>query len=128
MKISDFLINNNVGSVLEKDIIVSDRFTDEKGKILPFKIRNISSRELADINRLVGENKYLADAHIVAKCCLEPNFKSVELQNHYGIMNDSELVEKVLLVGEINKLSTAILKLSGYGKSFDELTEEAKKH
>ncbi len=128
MKISDFLINNNVGSVLEKDIIVSDRFTDEKGKNLPFKIRNISSRELADINRLVGENKYLADAHIVAKCCLEPNFKSVELQNHYGIMNDSELVEKVLLVGEINKLSTAILKLSGYGKSFDELTEEAKKH
>ena len=128
MKISDFLINNNVGSVLEKDIIVSDRFTDEKGKILPFKIRNISSRELADINRLVGENKYLADAHIVAKCCIEPNFKSVELQNHYGIMNDSELVEKVLLVGEINKLSTAILKLSGYGKSFDELTEEAKKH
>ena len=128
MKISDFLINNNVGSVLEKDIIVSDRFTDEDGKILPFKIRNISSRELADINRLVGENKYLADAHIVARCCLEPNFKSVELQNHYKIMNDSELVEKVLLVGEINKLSTAILKLSGYGKSFDELAEEAKKH
>ena len=128
MKISDFIINNNIASVLEKEVIISDRFVDEEGNILPFKIRNISSKELADIHRLIGENKHLADAHIVAKCCIEPNFKSVELQNHFNLLNDVDLIEKVLLVGEINKLSIAILKLSGYDKSFEGLVQEAKKH
>ena len=128
MKISDFLINNNVGNVLEKDIIVSDRFKDEDGKFLPFKIRNITADEIDDINRLVGDNKSLADIHVVANCCVEPNFKSVELQNHYGVTSASDLVKKVLLVGEVNTLSVEVLRLSGYGTPFDDLIEYAKKH
>lgn len=128
MKINDFIIKDNINSVLEKEVIVSDRFKDEEGNIFPFKIKNISSKELNDIHRLIGEHKYLADAHIVAKCCIEPNFKSVELQNHLNLLSDVEAVEKVLLAGEINQLSQEILKLSGYGKSFEGLVQEAKKH
>ena len=128
MKISDFLINNNVGNILEKEVIISDRFVDDEGNYIPFKIRNITPQEMTDISRLVGENKVLADVYIVANCCVEPNFKSVELQNHYKTTSAPELVEKILLSGEINTLSGKILRLSGYGKDFEQLIKEAKKH
>lgn len=127
MQISDFLVKNNVGNVLEKEVIVSDRFVDEEGNHIPFKIRNISPEELADIERLAKGNDTLANAHLVASCCIEPNFKEIELQNHYGVRSAVNLVDKVLLAGEIQNLSTSILKLSGYGKSFDILVENAKK-
>ena len=127
MQISDFLVKNNVGNVLEKEVIVSDRFVDEEGNHIPFKIRNISPEELADIERLAKGNDALASSHLVASCCIEPNFKEIELQNHYGVRRDVNLVDKVLLAGEIQNLATSILKLSGYGKSFDILVENAKK-
>lgn len=127
MKISDFLVKNNVGNVLEKEVIVSDRFVDEEGNHIPFKIRNISPEELADIERLAKGNDTLANSHLVASCCIEPNFKEIDLQNHYGVRSAVNLVDKVLLAGEIQNLATSILKLSGYGKSFDILVENAKK-
>ena len=127
MQISDFLVKNNVGNVLEKEVIVSDRFVDEEDNHIPFKIRNISPEELADIERLAKGNDALASSHLVASCCIEPNFKEIELQNHYGVRSAVNLVDKVLLAGEIQNLSTSILKLSGYGKSFDMLVQDAKK-
>ena len=69
----------------------------------------------------------LANSHFVAKCCVEPNFNSVELQNHYGTQDSVKLVEKILLVGEIVNLADKILVLSGYGQNFDEFVKEAKK-
>lgn len=127
MKINDFLIENNVNSNVQKDVIVSNRFKDEDGNIIPFKIKNVTTEEYSDIVRLVGNNKMLANSHLVAKCCVEPNFNSIELQNHYGTQDSAKLVEKILLVGEIVNLADKILVLSGYGQSFDELVEEAKK-
>lgn len=128
MKISDFLINNNVGNILEKEVIISDRFVDDEGNYIPFKIRNIKQEEMVDINRLIGGDKYLADIYVVANCCIEPNFNSIELQNHYGVTSGNELVSKILLAGEINTISSEILKLSGYGKDFEQLIKEGKKH
>ena len=128
MKISDFLINNNLGNVLEKEVIISDRFVDDEGNYIPFKIRNIKQEEMVDINRLIGGDKYLADIYVVSNCCIEPNFNSIELQNHYGVTSGNELVSKILLAGEINTISSEILKLSGYGKDFEQLIKEGKKH
>lgn len=127
MKISDFLIENNIGNNLEKEIIVSNRFADENGNFIPFKVRSIDSIELKDIKRLSRNDEMLIDIHLVANACVEPNFNSVELQNHYGVKNAFDLVQKVLLPGEINILSMQILKLSGYGMPFEKILEEAKK-
>ncbi len=127
MNINDFLIENNINSNVQKEVIASNRFKDEDDNIIPFKIRNVTTEEYSDIVRLVGNNKMLANSHLVAKCCVEPNFNSIELQNHYGTQDSAKLVEKILLVGEIVNLADKILVLSGYGQSFDELVEEAKK-
>lgn len=127
MNINDFLIKNNVNSNVEKKVIVSNRFKNENGDIIPFKIRNVTTAEYSDILRLVGSNQMLGNVHLVARCCIEPNFNSVELQNHYRVKSGAESVEKVLLVGEIVNLADKILKLSGYGKNFDEFVQEAKK-
>ncbi|MBS5794852.1 MAG: hypothetical protein KIC92_08915 [Clostridiales bacterium] len=126
MKISDFLINNNVGNVLEKEVIVSDRFVDEGGNHIPFKIRNISPEELADIERRTN-NSVERFIGYIEQGCIEPNFKNIELQNHYGVKNGGLLINKVLLAGEIDILATEILKLSGFFKTFDELVQDAKK-
>lgn len=127
MKISDFLINNNVGNQIEKEVIVSDRFKDENGDLIPFKIKSISADEISDIERRTNSS---VDRFVyyIEQGCIEPNFKNIELQNHYSLKSGFDLIKKVLLAGEIDKLATEILKLSGYFKNFDELLDEAKKH
>ncbi len=127
MNINDFLLNNNVTNEIEKEVFVSDRFKDDNENHLPFKIRNITSNEVAEMGRLSSVQSINEDVYVVAKCCVAPNFKSVELQKHYNVNGDVELVRNILLPGEIANLSKEILKISGFGVPFDKLVKDAKK-
>lgn len=46
----------------------------------------------------------------------EPNLKSKELREKYGVATPKELVKNLLLSGEITKLYNVISDLSGYGE------------
>ena len=45
---------------------------------------------------------------------VDPDFKNTALQEKYGAATPAELVEKLLLPGEIEDLAREIEKLSGY--------------
>lgn len=47
---------------------------------------------------------------------VEPNLKSQELLKHYGVPTPKELVQTLLLAGEITMLFNEINNLSGFGK------------
>lgn len=51
---------------------------------------------------------------IIAEACVDPTFTDKELQNKYGASDAGDCVNKALLAGEIIKLNSKILDLSGF--------------
>lgn len=48
---------------------------------------------------------------------IDPSFKNKELMQHYNVPTPAELVNKVLLPGEIVKLFNIITEISGFGEN-----------
>lgn len=51
---------------------------------------------------------------VVAEACIEPDFSNPELLDHYQAESPADCTQKALLAGEIVKLSTEIMALSGF--------------
>lgn len=70
-------------------------------------------------------NESEASLLVIAKAVVSPDFNDASLKTHYGVQTVGECIKKALLPGEIVKLETEILTLSGFGDLDDEV-EEAK--
>ena len=64
--------------------------------------------------------------NIVTETVVYPNLRDKELQDSYGVMDPSELLNRMLNSSEFNKLLEKCLEINGLNKSFDELKNEAK--
>ena len=109
-----------------KEVIVSDRFRDENGDPVPFKIRPLTqeendaiikrSKRTRTVNGVVQE--YLDNTafsrSMVLAATVEPNFAEKELCDHYGVVDPSLVPGKMLLSGEYARLMQEITKLSGF--------------
>lgn len=51
---------------------------------------------------------------VVAEACIEPDFSNSELMDHYKAESPADCTQKALLAGEIVKLSSEIMELSGF--------------
>jgi hypothetical protein len=125
-----------------EDVIISDRFTDEDGKVQPFKIRIISqeineslhnqaSRPIKKNGVVIGSQtdstKY-GNLLIVA-CVVYPNFKDSELCDYYKTKDPLDVPRRMLTAGEFNKLVKAVNRINGFDVGDDQaetLEEEAK--
>ncbi len=127
--ILDLLIENSeIG--ITKTFRVSDRLPS-------ITIRPISNKELGELrnraitvdkngkNPSVDTSKFQAQA--VALCTLEPNFNDAEAVKKAKVISGSELVNKVLLAGEIELIYNEINKISGFGLEISEEIEDTKK-
>ena len=131
-KLSAFL--NPVNIQEEREVIISDRFKDDKGNPVAFKIRAMSQAE-NDENvkrctkkRRVGnqteeyfDNIEFSRRTIVA-ATVEPDFRAKELCDAYGVLDPLLVPGKMLRPGEYSRLMQEINELSG----FVDLEEEAK--
>jgi len=99
-----------------------------------FTVKALSNEEMRSINMRAttvngkGEKKtddQLLNALFIAKGCVDPDFNDKALKTHYGASDEADCVAKALLPGEIAKLVTAILELSGFGDD-EEMIEDAK--
>lgn len=119
--------------------MISDRFVDEEGKIIPFEIRAITTEEESLIRKscmvevtvkkhmkMKQVNQEAFMAKLSAKCVVYPDLKNEELQNSYGVRGDEELLKVMLLPGEYAELLNAVQEINGYSKDMNELVEEAK--
>lgn len=131
-KLSAFLNPANIQE--EREVIISDRFKDDKGNPVAFKIRAMSQAE-NDENvkrctkkRRVGnqteeyfDNIEFSRRTIVA-ATVEPDFRAKELCDAYGVLDPLLVPGKMLRPGEYSRLMQEINELSG----FADLEEEAK--
>lgn len=86
------------------------------------------ARDQATIPTRKGEKELdgqLFNAVLIAKGCVDPDFSDKALISHYGASDAADCVAKALLPGELAKVLTAIMKLSGFDDE-EELIEEAK--
>ena len=129
MNIEQFLMQNEESTSTEliKDVVVSDRFKDTEGNFIPFKIKSITRQRLTELSIQSEKIGIALDYLLIEESCTQPSFRSIELQNQYKLKDASKLIDKVLLPGEVIRLSKEILKLNKLDKSIDDMILEAKK-
>lgn len=120
--------------VSNQEVVVSKRFI-ENGKPAPFTIRPITQEE----------NKYLIKKYtkkdkkgtetfdraeyvsaLTATAVVSPDLTNAELQKAYGVIGETSLLNKMLLVGEYAELAQKVQELSGLDSDINEDIEEAK--
>lgn len=109
-----------------KEVIISDRFKDEDGKPLPFKLRKIDSetsealmkrcrrkeRVNGQIINEIDNTKYTK--LLVLACVVSPNFKDAEMCDYYGVVNPEDVPSRMLSIGEFSRLSDEIMKFNDF--------------
>lgn len=130
-KISVFL---HPAAATEKEVVISDRFKDEDGNVVPFKIKAITQEENDLISKKATKSykengqryEYLDSVdycrRLVVASTVDPDFRDKELCEGYGVLDPLQVPGKMLFSGEYAKLLQEIKALSG----FDDLEEEAK--
>lgn len=130
-KLSAFL--HPVTTSEEKEVIISNRFQDENGRPVPFKIRALTQEENDRITKQAtrqtkvnGQTVEKLDSvdfsrRMVVSATVEPDFQAKELCDAYGVLDPLLVPGKMLLSGEYAKLLNAITDLSGFGGAEDEV-------
>ena len=140
-RIEDFFINADLVTEETKEVIISNRFKDQNGDLIPFKIKTISeeeNRRIKEKSNVIGSDQFkrktkdldssLYQANLIVACTIEPNFKSSDLQaRHKFDGNSVGLVRFLLRAGEFNKLVEAILEFNGFlDNDLEEVANEIK--
>ena len=130
-KISVFL---HPAAAAEKEVVISDRFKDEKGNVVPFKIKAITQEENDLISKKATKSykengqryEYLDSVdycrRLVVASTVDPDFRDKELCEGYGVLDPLQVPGKMLFSGEYSKLLQEIKAISGFG----DLEEAAK--
>ncbi|MDK7722483.1 hypothetical protein QP555_05600 [Peptoniphilus lacrimalis] len=117
------------------EIVVSDRFVDEDGSPVAWTFRLLSAKEIDDLKNaaIVKKNKSLLKVDTkklivdtISETIIYPNLKSEELQNAYGAMNISELLDKMLEGREYERFTDKLMKAQGFMDDPDIIIGDAK--
>lgn len=117
------------------EIVVSDRFVDEDGNPVVWTFRLLSAKEIDELKNaaIVKKNKSLLKVDTkklivdtISETIIYPNLKSEELQNAYGAMNISELLDKMLEGREYERFTDKLMKAQGFMDDPDVIIGDAK--
>lgn len=76
--------------------------------------------------KVVKQNIALYNELVVINHCLYPDFKAVDFVQKLGAATPGQALYKVLKLGEVEKLSDAILRFNGFDRDFETLRKKAK--
>lgn len=134
MNLQEFL-NSNIVEGFEKEVCLGERFKDENGNCLKFKIKALSQEEFEQARKkattitqngnVIFDNMLFNNA-IVINNTTEPSFKDAKSIKELSCVTPEQYLNKVLLAGEINTLSEEIVNLSGFNNDINQLVEQAK--
>ena len=109
MDVIDLLLGAEPKKFPEKEFKVKS-LSKETGGDVVFELRALPFSSVAEL-RSRGETM---PVYIVLAGTVAPNLKNQALLDKYGAITPADLLEKMLLPGEIEDLSAEIEKLSGY--------------
>lgn len=121
MNIVDFLQNHTANAKQTAEFRHA-RFSQEAGEDVVFKIQSLRFDELEEIKRCHEED---SEVYSLLEGMVEPSLKNPELLRKYKVSGYDELVKAIFLPGEITRISTQIVALSGFRK---DTIEEIKKN
>jgi hypothetical protein len=121
MNALDLLLRAEIPDLPEKEFKLK-RLSTICGEPVIFKLKALPYNRAAEITKTQNDDM---NVHIVLAGTIEPNLKDAELLSKFNAITPAELVKKMLLPGEIEDLSRAIERLSGYRT---ETMEEIKKN
>lgn len=109
----------------EMEVILSERFCDQDGNPVPFKLKGISEDENSRIRRSCQrQNHNGTDAPVfdrenylrafTAACVVSPDLKNQSLQQSWGVMGAEALIGVMLTAGEFSKLFAAAREVCGF--------------
>lgn len=111
MNILDFLKNNTPDNKRTEQF-VHKRFSEQAGEDVVFTLQALSFDKLEEINR---DHEDDSDVYIVLDGIKEPNLREESLLKKYKIHGGyDELIKEIFLPGEIKRIATHVLALSGY--------------
>lgn len=102
------------------------RLTQKLGKPFFINYRAASINELNDIGNNANGNQAEEMKWTIYELTTDPNFKSKELREKFKVSRPVDIVQSILLGGEILTVYNAIMKLSGFDRSAQESIEEVK--
>ena len=116
---------NPVVTVPEKEIAISDRFLDENGNPVKWKIHALTQKENEEISRLARSydkdgnrvfDPYKYNNNVVLACVSFPPLRNEELVKKYGNGNPENVACNMLLADEFNRLLNEINQLGDMQK------------
>ncbi|MDQ0175987.1 phage tail assembly chaperone [Bacillus chungangensis] len=129
----------NVQAEITEEFVISDRFKDENGKPIPWKLRGMDEIENEEIRKSATKRKkvkgrgYVTEIDdeeyinkLMVASVVYPNLKDAELQKSYGVIGAGMLLKKMLLSGEYGELAEKVKEINGYDKDMEDLKDEAK--
>ena len=133
-------LRKNATIVKEKEVYISDRFKDENGKLVPFKIKPLKKEVIEQIkNQMaldVDKDKKISmkastgldyEDLMLTESIVFPDLTNKELQDSYGVIGEANLINEMLLLGEKARLTEEIAELNGFDDSkLRESIEQAK--
>lgn len=110
-----------------KEVIVSERFKGEDGKVLPFKIKVIDQDEndrLINASTTTRRQKNgqvtkelsstMYSRRLILACVVTPDLRDTELCEYYKCIDPLDVPGKMLSSGEYGTLIDAINELNGF--------------
>lgn len=137
-----FFMPGAAESVEEVERLVSKRFKNKKGELIPFRFKPITTTRIDELEKLhtvpiysgsrrrktgekVDQSRFIA--HIAVESTIYPNFKSAELRKAYGEQDPIEIAKKMLHVGgEYSEWLQVANEINGFDDSLEDLEETAK--
>ncbi|MGO4498808.1 phage portal protein [Paenibacillus sp. 2RAB27] len=137
--LSAFFAKNAAPVDAVEEVVVSDRFKDDEGKPIAWKVKavlqedsdNIRKTCIKTIKGKYGNNTRETDEQeymlkLVIASVVFPDLKDAELQQTYGVYGADNLIKRMLTPGEYTNLVLKVQEVNGYDKDINELMEEAK--
>lgn len=128
----------NAAAAQVEEVVVSDRFQDEHGAAVPWRLRSMTEEENETIRKScqrkvkdkgvvsyeTNTDEYLAKLAVAS--VVFPDLKNAELQQSYQVMGADQCLRKMLLPGEYATLVQKVQQINGFDKSINELADEVK--
>lgn len=131
----------NVEKVQIEEHVISNRFKDENGNSIKWQFGALDGKKDTE-NRYAATKKVAMhnnpnvkipetdfDLYVLKNAVDSikfPNLKDVELQKSYGVMCGEDLLQKMLLPGELGEVKRITQEINGFNAGIKDMVEEAK--
>lgn len=127
-----YFFKENNKPVEKVPYVASGRFKDEEGKPIKWILKPVPTDIMEDIKERT--DFYQDSDKMMGAFALEtaiasvrfPDLRNTELQKSYSVMNQKDLLYKLLNTAELDMLKVKALEINGYGEDFNALAGEAK--